>query len=65
MVIWDINEKNAETTAKEIFEETGVKAKAVQCDVSDRAEVAKAAKITRFHHQIFCKLIHALKSFPM
>lgn len=47
VVIWDINEKNAETTAKEIFEETGVKAKAVQCDVSDRAEVAKAAKITR------------------
>ena len=47
MVIWDINEKNAESTAKDIFEETGVKAKAVQCDVSDRDEVSKAAKITR------------------
>ena len=47
VVIWDINEKNALAVAKEIQEETGVEAKAIQCDVSDRVEVREAAKITR------------------
>jgi short-subunit dehydrogenase len=47
IVIWDINEKNALAVAQEIEEETGVQAKAIQCDVSDRVEVQEAAKITR------------------
>lgn len=48
VIIWDINEQNAISAAKEIHEETGVLAKGVACDVSDRSEVANAAKITRY-----------------
>lgn len=48
MVIWDVNEKNAEAVAKSIQEDTGVKAKAFRVDVSDREEIAKAAKLTRY-----------------
>ena len=47
VVIWDINEKNALAVAKQIQEETGVEAKAIQCDVSDRVKVQEAARITK------------------
>lgn len=47
IAIWDLDGKTAEQTAKEIFEETGVVTIPIQCDVSDRIDVSRAAKVTR------------------
>ena len=48
VIIWDINEKSAAAVAKDIQEETGIVARGISCDVSDRSDVAKAAKLTRW-----------------
>ena len=46
VVCWDINEVTAEETASEIRNQGG-QAWSFKCDVSDKVEVADAAKKTR------------------
>ena len=46
VVCWDINKDTCQETVK-IIKESGGKAEAFQCDVSDRQEVARTAKETR------------------
>ena len=47
VVCWDINEATAEETASEIRNQGG-QAWSFKCDVSDKVEVADAAKKTRY-----------------
>ena len=47
VVCWDINEVTAEETASEIRNQGG-QAWSFKCDVSDKVEVAYAAKKTRY-----------------
>ena len=47
VVCWDINEVTAEETASEIRNQGG-QAWSFKCDVSDKVEVADAAKKTRY-----------------
>jgi all-trans-retinol dehydrogenase (NAD+) len=47
IVCWDINDKSAEETALEISKNGGT-AWAFKCDVSNRDQVAKVAKMTRY-----------------
>ena len=47
LVCWDINETTCRKTAADVARTTGRKAYAVKCDVSSRADVARAAKDSR------------------